>query len=257
MSPFLLFILSVTILGSCIVNAKLGFDLSVATTQADWECLTSADQSGSFGLVRVYRNLGQVDDNAGNTIVAAAAAGLTSVDGYMFPCVTQSPYSSDHNITCDDANTQVKKTLLSLAKAGVAVKGSSLAPPQHAIKATIGRIWIDIEDEVPSKYFSSNTDDNIQFMNEISSSLADYGIEMGIYTTKTYWENIMANVVGYGTYKLWYPRYDETNNMVFTADTLPFADFKTVFIKQTNGDVGACGLSQVDSDYMEDETPFR
>ncbi len=82
-------------------------------------------------------------------------------------------------------------------------------------------------------------------------SLKGYGIEVGIYTTKSYWANIMNNVIGYGNCKLWYPRYDGVANMDFAATYLPFADFTQVYIKQTGGDVELCGLSQVDSDYME------
>ena len=58
----------------------------------------------------------------------------------------------------------------------------------------------------------------------------------------------MGNIEGYGKYPLWYPRYDGVNSMDFFV---PFADFTEVLIKQTGGDVGYCGITQVDSDYME------
>jgi hypothetical protein len=123
--------------------------------------------------------------------------------------------------------------------------------PFFPLLATLGRIWIDIEDEVPSKYYSAKNADNIQFIADLTSSLSGFGIEVGIYTTKTYWANIMDNVEGYGQLKLWYPRYDQINSMDFATSILPFADFTKVYIKQTNGNVGACGITQVDSNYME------
>ena len=231
--------------------ASLGFDLSVQSTEADWACLAGADVGGTFGIVRLYRNLGEVDRNATKSILAANTA-ISNIDGYMFPCVSQSQYSIDHNITCTDAATQVKRTLEFLAEEGIGVKGSTYQPtPFFPLLATLGRVWIDIEDEVPSKYYSANHDDNIQFIADLTTSLRGLGIEVGIYSTKSYWQNIMNNVHGYGQYKLWYPRYDAINSMDFASSVMPFADFTEVYIKQTNGDVGACGISQVDSNYME------
>lgn len=236
-------------------SALLGFDLSVKSTEEDWSCLASPDIGGSFGIIRLYRNIGQVDRNSSKSILAAnTVMEVGRIDGYMFPCISQSQYSIDHNITCDSAATQVLHTLQYLAEEGIAVKGSSLQPgPYFPDLVTLNRIWIDIEDEVPSKYYSANTADNIAFLADITTSLQGYGIEMGIYTTKTYWSNVMNNVLGYGlTNKLWYPHYDGVNNMDFAADVLPFADFTSVYIKQTNGNVGDCSISQVDSNYMPD-----
>ena len=231
-------------------EAALGFDLSVASDQTDWECLATND--ATFGIVRLYRNLGQIDKNAAKSIIAANTA-LDNIDGYMFPCVTQSPYSIANNITCDDAATQVKHTLQYLAEEGIWVNNSTLSPqPFFPILTTLGRIWLDIEDEVPSKYYSPTIADNTAFMSDIVAALTSYGIEVGIYTTKTYWANVMGNQYGYGGRKLWYPHYDAVNNMDFASTVLPFAGFTSVYIKQTGGDVGLCGLSQVDSNYMPD-----
>jgi len=231
-------------------DAALGFDLSVASEQTDWECLL--DNSATFGIVRLYRNLGKIDTNSAKSINAANSV-LSTIDGYMFPCLTQSPYSIANNITCESAANQVKHTLQYLAEEGIWVNNSSLSPqPFFPILSTLGRIWIDVEDEVPSKYFSPVVADNTAFMTDIVTALQSYGIEVGIYTTKTYWANIMNNEKGYGYLKLWYPHYDGINNMDFAADVLPFADFTSVYIKQTGGDVGLCNLSQVDSNFMVD-----
>jgi len=231
-------------------DAALGFDLSVASDQTDWECL--ATNLGTFGIVRLYRNIGKVDINSAKSINAANSV-LNNIDGYMFPCITQSPYSIANNITCDPAATQVKRTLDYLAEEGIWVNNSSLSPqPFFPIISILGRIWIDVEDEVPSKYYSPTVSDNTAFMSDIVSSLQSFGIEVGIYTTKTYWANIMNNENGYGDLKLWYPHYDGVNNMDFASTVVPFADFNAIYIKQTGGDVGLCNVSQVDSNYMEE-----
>ena len=210
------------------------------------------ENNATFGIVRLYRNVGKVDTNSSKSILAASSV-INNIDGYMFPCVSQAPYSIQHNITCDDASVLVTRTLQFLAEEGIWVNNSSVSPaPFFPVRATLGRIWIDIEDEVPSKYFSPDTNDNTKFLSDMVQSMKGYGIEVGIYTTKTYWSDIMDNVLGYGNLKLWYPRYDGVNNMDSVKATLPFADFTQVYIKQTGGDVELCGLSQVDSDYMDE-----
>ena len=85
-------------------------------------------------------------------------------------------------------------------------------------------------------------------MSKMVSKINALSIPIGIYSTKSYWQNIMGNINGYGQYPLWYPRYDATNTMEFFV---PFADFTWVAIKQTGGDVGYCGITQVDSNYFE------
>ena len=225
--------------------ARLGFDLSVPADADTWACLHE-EAKGAFGIVRVYRNIGQVDKNATNSILSSLGT-FATLDGYMFPCVANSPYALNNSIACDTPDVQVKRTLDFLAEDGIGVEGSSLQPtPYFPLRATLGKIWIDIEDEVPSKYFSPRIQDNVDLLQSMVGALEGYGISVGIYTTSTYWKNIMGNVEGYGKHSLWYPRYDDINSMDFFE---PFADFDNVQIKQTQGNVALCGLTQVDSNY--------
>lgn len=51
-----------------------------------------------------------------------------------------------------------------------------------------------------------------------------------------------------------YPRYDGVDSMDFFS---PFGGWTSVAIKQTAGDSGMCGISQVDTDYAEENgQPF-
>ena len=47
-----------------------------------------------------------------------------------------------------------------------------------------------------------------------------------------------------------YPRYDGYNNLTFFK---PFANWDSVNIKQTNGDVSYCNITQVDSNYSDND----
>ena len=130
-------------------------------------------------------------------------------------------------------------------------------------------------DETPSKYFDPNVIVNQNALAQMVATAQEHAVALGIYTTKTYWTNIMGGIEGYSIYPLWYlfilyinfyrlfgmtlrsivllnryPRYDGVDSMDFFE---PFAGWANATIKQTGGDVGYCGISQVDSDYCNDE----
>jgi len=226
--------------------ARLGVDLSVATDVNTWKCLKN-DHNIEYGIVRAFRSLGAVDINAANSLLAAKEAGISVLSAYTFPCIQSSASAISYNATCGTAQEQLQATLSNLNSNGVYFASASgkQSPPSNA-KVVINRLWIDVEDEVPAKYYDADVAVNQVFMKDLVSAMNANDIQIGIYTTKTYWQNIMGNINGYGQYPLWYPRYDSVNTMDFFAT---FADFDHIEIKQTNGDVGYCGISQVDSDY--------
>jgi len=220
------------------ISGYSGVDLSVATTVSDWNCLV-ADYNTSFAIVRAYRSSGQVDTNTPTSIHNAAAAGLTDLGVYMFPCSSTSPYSTSHGITCVSAEQQVVDTLKYLEQNGVYIKRNDGRMVKLSADTTmVNRVWLDVEDESPAKYYDSDPVKNQDLIGRIVAQLESMHIDVGIYTTKTYWQNIMGNIEGYGKYPLWYPRYDGVATMDFWA---PFADFTEVKIKQIGGDYGYCG----------------
>ncbi len=92
-------------------------------------------------------------------------------------------------------------------------------PPQPVRPSTtVYRIWLDIEDETPSKYYDPDTAVNQNFISELASAVESSGVPLGIYTTKTYWQNIMNNTIGYSQYPLWYP----VSNILRVAHQLLF-----------------------------------
>lgn len=223
------------------VYCRSGVDLSVATTVEDWQCL--AGLNVTFANIRVYRSLGEVDTNSPASILNAHKAGISNLGAYIFPCVQSSSYVVSKGITCPSAEEQIASTLEMLHAQKIFFEGEHPAP-RNAVK--LNRMWLDIEDEVPAKYYDADPEVNKPFVQSIVDRLTARNIPVGVYTTKTYWQNIMANVEGYGQYPLWYPRYDAVDSMDFFA---PFADWTECAIKQTAGDSGQCKLTQVDSDF--------
>ncbi len=160
-----------------------------------------------------------------------------------------SAYAQGHNTTCPGVTDQIDQTVQMLADNGITFQGSKITPNSSVGPiVSLSRLWIDIEDEVPSKYYDVDPLVNQELIAALVNRMVELQIPIGIYATKTYWTNIMGDVLGYGQYPLWYPRYDAVNNMDFFV---PFADFTSVQIKQTGGDTSLCGISQVDSDYTE------
>ena len=124
----------------CSVSARRGVDLSVVTDDSIWTCLAQK-YNITFAIMRAYRSVGAVDINAAASISLAKNAGIKDVDAYMFPCISTSPYSLAHNITCASADTQVGDTVAALSSNGELLSKT---------------MWIDVEEEVPSKYYDAS-----------------------------------------------------------------------------------------------------
>jgi GH25 family lysozyme M1 (1,4-beta-N-acetylmuramidase) len=226
-----------------------GVDLSVATTVTDWQCLMN-DYNVTYAIIRTYRSVGEVDTNSPDTIHYAAAAGVKDIGVYMFPCMPTSPYSVSNEINCASPEQQVIDAVSFLRKNSIIMKRTDDGQSLSNI-TVVNRVWLDIEDESPAKYYDSDVTKNQEFVAAIVAQLEKMRISVGIYVTKTNWQNIMGNIEGYGKYPLWYPRYDNDPSLDFFV---PFADFTEVKIKQTAGNSKWCSLSQVDTDYREVES---
>ena len=232
---------------SLCLSSRYGIDSSVLLSTENFLCLIN-EKNISYIKMRIYRSIGDIDSNCVSSIHSAYLSGITDIDVYIFPCISSSSYSISHNITCETPTNQLLRSIQYLEENGIQISYKNKVNQLKDNLPTVSRIWFDIEDEDPSKYFDSNPTINQQVLEEFTQAGEKEQINLGIYTTKTYWNNIMGNIEGYGKYPLWYPRYDGVNSMDFFV---PFADFTEVLIKQTGGDVGYCGITQVDSDYME------
>lgn len=241
-------VLIVLALFAVCTEARTGVDLSVATTVDTWQCLMK-ENSVDYAIIRAYRNVGQIDSNCATTLKNAHNAGVKDLGAYMFPCMPTSAYAASKNITCKSAKDQVLDTIHNLESNGIFVRRTGQVIEEQGV-VYLNRIWLDIEDESPATYYDANYVANQQFIGDMVEAMTRLRIPIGIYTTKTYWQNIMGNIEGYSMYPLWYPRYDGVNTMDFFS---PFAGWTAALIKQTGGDSGWCSISQVDPDYMEDK----
>lgn len=64
--------------------ATNGVDLSQATSLSSLQCVKNYGYD--FAIARVYKSTGSPDSNGPSNINNAWAAGMSHVDGYIFPC---------------------------------------------------------------------------------------------------------------------------------------------------------------------------
>jgi hypothetical protein len=236
-----------------VLGGQRGADLSVPCDEDQWACLKEAGVN--FGLVRAFRSIGEVDKNSPSTIHAAHQAGISNLHVYMFPCVPSSNYNVANNVTCPSPEMQVEKTVNFLLKNQIRIRRQHEELDGHENEVVALRLWFDVEDETnPTKYFDDDVQVNQNFMKQLQMQAVKMDIPIGVYTTKTYWSNIMGDSNAFGDTPLWYPKWDGIDDMSFFT---PFGGWQRCAVKQTVGNAqsaqgGAlCGLAQVDLDYAE------
>ena len=140
-------------------------------------------------------------------------------------------------------------------------------------KIMLRRLFVNIEDESPNRYFAEQHYLNVRFLADLVNAANQLGVQIGIYTTRKDWFNIMADkpsrtepyvfptsnntveaVNPFRRLPLWLPRYDSINNMEFFGR---FADWNRVFMKQTSGGSSSqrrIGSDRIGTDFIDDET---
>ncbi len=76
--------------------------------QSTWTCLKN--NGVKFGIVRIYQSTGRPDPNAVKTIKNARNAGISYVDGYIFPCKR-----------CGNPKSQVQRAVQNLKNNGARI----------------------------------------------------------------------------------------------------------------------------------------
>lgn len=223
--------------------ATYGVDVSQRTYSSHFECMV--DYGYSFTVVRAYRSSGKVDSNAPYTINDAWAGGMSYVDAYIFPDYFKG----------DGGAQQVKDTINYLRANGVkhvprlhngtspTLQEGTLAKEEvENYKATFGMLWLDIEG---SQYWSSNSQNNVDFIQDMADECDRQGVYCGIYSSAYTWNPITGYSTQFKDMPLWYAHYD--NDPSF-SDFKSFGGWTRPAIKQYAGDVTLC-YAGVDKNY--------
>ena len=115
------------------VESVTGVDVSQSVSESQWKCLQSPGGQGpvEFAIVRVYRSSGTLDPNGASSIIAAKAAGIKYVDGYIFPCVTCGDPLRDK---CAILNQGWRMRVLNMGCFGMILKGMLGVATKYRIK---------------------------------------------------------------------------------------------------------------------------
>jgi hypothetical protein len=162
-----------------------GVDISVSTTADQWNCLKTIENV-SFAIIRTYRSVGLLDTNATASLHYAYNTGIRNLGAYIFPCIPTSAYSISHNITCDSPEAQMVSTIEYLENNGIHILRSKEKKIKSlsVIGPVVNRIWLDVEDESPSKYYDENPEYNTKFLKSMEATAASLDVFLGVYTKK-------------------------------------------------------------------------
>ncbi|ULT95459.1 hypothetical protein L5515_011411 [Caenorhabditis briggsae] len=210
-------LLSVLVLAGVANAVRNGIDFIQPVSVATFQCVKNAGYS--FVIPRVFTSLGKVDSTGVNNVKNARAAGLTDVDGYVFPCLSTS---------CPSAGNQVKAALDALKAAGTHVS----------------TLWLDIE----RLAWPANHASNRAFIEAMVAEAKAYGQQVGIYSNYYNWQDIVGlDYHGQSSLMLWWAAYDGVKDFSKFA---AFGGWTRPTIHQWQGTTaGPCGVS-VDMNYV-------
>lgn len=205
------------------MSGVYGADVAYPTSVAQWQTLMQ--QNGvTFGIVRCYESVGQVDPNAAASINAGWAAGLSRVDVYHFPCVSVG------------AEAQVQAVVQALSAANV----------------KIGYYWIDVEQG--AGWSTTNFASNSQFLSQLIQAAQNAGLTVGIYTSPGEWPQVINNSQ-FAQYPLWYAAYDNQASFADFAEFGNFGGWTQPVMKQYAGDLTS-GSTSYDANWAPSLPPL-
>nr|CAD2190463.1 unnamed protein product [Meloidogyne enterolobii] len=221
MGNIYLFLLFMSILFSTIFkNAKASEGVVVWKNWyriSQFKCLKD-QYSKEFVIVNAnYHDTGEVDSNAELNIINARAAGIENVDIYMLPCIK----SSSCYRKCLGARKSITTVLDHLNKNN----------------AKFGRVWLYIygltDCDYKVEWNKYNKTENIEFIDEMVTTLKERKQPFGFYTTKYNWHEITGNTIKYNDTPLMYRNLDNENNFDdYNEYGYPFGGWEKPTIKE-------------------------
>ena len=163
-----------------------------------------------FGIIRGYLNIGKVDPNVRNNLIAASNAKLMYADVFINPCTTCNMKPED----------QVKQLVEE-------IKGVDFG---------IMYVMVQIKDK-----WLPNHDENCKYVNAMIDEIARNGISPGIGSDQAEWNQIMGNSCRIQNTKTacWWDKHDKKASF---DNFKPFGGFTFPILKEYDGPENICGI---------------
>lgn len=284
-----------SLIGYC--SSLDGVDFSVAYSSEKWRSELSLQPSLTFAIKHILFYNSTINQAGIESLVSAWENNVRDLSVYIYPCVPSSVYATTYNVPCGSAKEQFLKVLgvLKLNKiffenhtipnasvnsfhpSANPIVVPSISPSTQILSASpsrnpaqvnsglvvLQRMYVNVEDETPNRYFDGSAQVNVQFMTELVNEAVTHGVQMGVYTTRRDWLNVMTTTLEtpsgraqiyplanstftatnpFASLPLWLPRYDGVKSLDFFT---PFADWTKVHVKQLSG--GSAALRRIGS----------
>lgn len=286
-----------------------GVDFSVVYSSEKWKTELSLQPSLTFAINHILFYNSTINHAGIESLVSAWENNVRDLSVYIYPCVQSSVYAMTYNVACGSAKEQFLKVLgvlklnnilfenhttpsapvntfhpsanpTALPSVSAPTHTGSASPSRNPAQVNSGlvvlqRMYVNVEDETPNRYFDGSAQVNVRFLAELTNEAAAHGVQLGVYTTRRDWLNVMTTATEttaggrqqvyplanstftltnpFASLPLWLPRYDGAKSLDFFA---PFADWTAVHVKQLSGGSAALrrvGSSRVCADFKTEE----
>ncbi|KAI9838130.1 MAG: hypothetical protein M1819_006286 [Sarea resinae] len=212
--------------GAALVAADLtALDISSAQSSSFWTCAASNyDKVVIRGYQQACGEGGAVDSNFVASYNAAANAGVSYIDAYMFPCTGTQPTG----VSCKSPTDQLNELINTISDNDM----------------NLEYLWFDIEPTSGTcNAWNLGADDNESLANEWITALQNTGLNWGVYANGNQWSGIFPSrdTDIASSLPLWAVQ-DDYESGVGTVDTF-MGGWTSAYAKQYYLDTTACGGS--------------
>ncbi|KYQ94169.1 component of the counting factor (CF) complex [Tieghemostelium lacteum] len=191
-------------------------DISDTLTVSDFQCVQNS--SINYVIIECWKANGHPNPSCSSNIQAAITSQINSVDVYLEPC-----------FECGQPTYQAAQMVNFISN----------------FQININTAWIDVN---MTEYWGNNTLYNRAFFEQLTFTISNRGVQVGIFSSQSSWNTIMGLAyVGGSSYPLWYSDMDDSPNF---SDFTSFSGWTAPSMKQYKA-ATICSLATVNLDYSQ------
>uniref|UniRef100_A0AC35GL28 Uncharacterized protein n=1 Tax=Panagrolaimus sp. PS1159 TaxID=55785 RepID=A0AC35GL28_9BILA len=186
----------------CKINAEngvFGIDTIHPITEKNFTCLAE-EGNFTFFIGRIYRSLGEIDEDGIQNIINARKAGWNFVDAYIIPCLKDE---------CPTAKEQIELALNATIAKGAQIGILWISIPSLTCKEILPwPLYQNCNESWTNWPWSSNLTFNQAFILEMIKQAEAMGFRVGIYSSHLRWPSVVGKEWnGISDKPLWFARF--------------------------------------------------